>query len=252
MLYLHRLLPIFVLPVSITLMLILAGLLFRRRALIWAGLILLWICSTPLLGDLALRAAEGWAERLEAADVAAADAIVVLSGGQLVSPRKNSLSEWQLGDRFYSGLALFRAGKAPLLVFTGAWLPWQPQTAPEGKDNAAAARTMGVPGDKIVVTGRVSNTAEEARAVADSLLARRQNAGRKPNVLLVTSAYHMPRARSLLQRAGLSVYPFPVDFRVSPPGGFHFADVLPSAEALRQTEIAWREMYGRLYYFIFR
>jgi hypothetical protein len=44
----------------------------------------------------------------------------------------------------------------------------------------------------------------------------------------------------------------PVDFQVSAGGGVNVMDVLPTAAALKQTELAWREMYGRLFYFVVR
>ena len=114
---------------------------------------------------------------------------------------------------------------------------------------------LGVPADGMVTTGPVTNTAEEARAVATLLRERRSapaDRGAPPRVLLVTSAFHMPRARRLFERAGLTVMPFPVDFQVSAGGGVNVMDLLPTAAALKQTELAWREMYGRLFYFVVR
>src|ERR1035437_9271025 len=61
--YLHKILPVFVLPVGITLLLVLAGLRLRRRWLIWSGVAVLWLSSTPLISAYAVRATEGWAER---------------------------------------------------------------------------------------------------------------------------------------------------------------------------------------------
>ena len=51
-------------------------------------------------------------------------AIVVLSG-MLVQPSGDApLGEWsEAVDRFEAGMALFQAGKAPVLVCTGAWVP---------------------------------------------------------------------------------------------------------------------------------
>ncbi len=81
MIYLHRILPLFVLPVGITLLLVLAGLLLRRRVLIWSGAAILWLSSTPLVGGLAVRTAEMWKERGLAIDAPAAD-----PGGHLKIP----------------------------------------------------------------------------------------------------------------------------------------------------------------------
>lgn len=255
MIYLRQILPLFVLPVGITIMLVLVGLRLRRRWLIWTGLAVLWLSSTPIVGRLAMGAMEGSAVRGLAADAAAADAIVVLSGSRVVAPGKAAVSEWRDANRFFGGVELFKAGKAPLLVFTGGSVPWQPNAAPEGDILAGYARSMGVPDSQIVKTSRVTNTAEEAAAVATLLrgrLARPSGPGAPPRVLLVTSAYHMPRARLLFERAGMSVIPFPVDFMVPAGELFSVLDLLPTAEALKETGMALREAYGRLFYFVVR
>lgn len=249
--YLHKILPVFLLPLGISLLLVLAGLLLRCRAIIWIGLAVLWLCSTPLVSDFMARFVEGWAERSLAVDAVCADAIVVLSGGRVVAPGVAGVSEWMDADRFYGGLELFQAGKAPLLIFTGGWVPWESKAKTEGEILIEYAKTLGVPAKSMVSTGAVVNTAEEAQAVA-ALLAQRHVAGAdqgaRPHILLVTSAFHMPRAQYLFTRAGLEVTPFPVDFQVSAGGEVGVMDFLPSAGALAQTEMAWREMYGRLYY----
>lgn len=245
----------FVLPIGVTLMLVLAGVRFRRWCLIWSGVAVLWLSSTPVVSRLAVRVAEGRAERGLAADASQADAIVVLSEGRVVAPGKAAVSEWNDADRFFGGVELFKAGKSPLLVFTGGAAPWEPKAAPEGDLLAGYAKAMGVPDGQIVKTPRVTNTAEEARAVATLLRARLSGPtwrGGPPRVLLVTSAFHMPRARRLFERAGMSVIPFPVDFKVSAGGTVSVLDFLPTAEALKQTEMALREAYGRLFYFVVR
>lgn len=251
--YLHKILPVFLLPLGITLLLVLVGLLRRRRAIIWIGLAVLWLCSTPLVSDFMARFVEGWAERSLAVDAVSADAIVVLSGGRVVAPGVAGVSEWMDADRFYGGLELFQASKAPLLIFTGGWVPWEPKAKTEGEILIEYAKALGLPAKSMVTTGAVVNTAEEAQAVAAFLKQRHAIGavqGGRPHILLVTSAFHMSRAQYLFTHAGLEVTPFPVDFQVPAGGELGVIDFLPSASALAQTETAWREMYGRFYYSI--
>ena len=245
MIYLSKILPLLVLPLGVTLLLMLAGITLRRRALMWASILVLWISSTPWVSSHLLRAAEAGAVRTPATEAPPADAIVVLSAGRIVAPGQAGISEWGDPDRFYGGIELFQAGKAPLLVFTGEWIPWVPSAPLEGDILAGYARNLGVPLDRILTTGRVSNTTDEARAVSTLLRARQTSPAR---VLLVTSAFHMSRARRLFENAGLLVSAFPVDFQVSAGRKVNATDFLPSAGALNQTQIALREMYGRLFY----
>lgn len=245
MIYLNKILPLFVLPVGITLILIAAGLIRRQRSLIWAGLALLWISSTPLVANALFGVVEGGAERRPAVDAPTADAIVVLSGGRVTAPGAAAISEWGDPDRFFGGVELFQAGKAPLLVFTGGAVAWAPDDPREGDVLAKFAVAMGVPVDRILTTGAVLNTAEEAGAVAQLLHERRLDRAR---ILLVTSAFHMSRARQQFESAGLAVSPFPVDFILSAGGRMTVLDALPTAGAQNRTSIALRELYGRLYY----
>ena len=89
------------------------------------------------------------------------------------------------------------------------------------------------------------NTADEANAVAAMLPAG-------STVLLVTSAFHMPRAQRLFQRKGLSVLPFPVDFQAS--GAWagnpwrNPLNLVPTAEGLQRSSRAIKEAIGRTLY----
>jgi len=107
--------------------------------------------------------------RREVEGIEPAEAIVVLSG--MLQDRKDAkLGEWSDAvDRFEGGVELFQAGKAPLLIFTGGHVPWRPEDRPEGEILKERAVKLGVPGEKIQVTGKAGNTAQEAEAVKEIL-----------------------------------------------------------------------------------
>jgi len=239
--------------------------------------------------------------RRKAEEIEPAEAVVVLSG--MLQDRKDApLGEWSDAvDRFEGGVELFRAGKAPLLIFTGGHVPWRPEDRPEGEILKKRAVKLGVPGEKIQVTGKVGNTADEAEAVKEilgyaerkkaksgppslqtslcsngaseggrgaaegerrenkqltangqqhtTLVGSRQWAvGGKPRIILVTSAFHMRRARMLFERQGFEVEPFPVDFQNSDRPNITILSFVPSAQALAKSETAMREGVGMLYY----
>lgn len=247
MIYLHKILPVFVLPTGITLILIVAGLVLRRRGLCWAGIAVLWLASTPLVADALLRAAEGWQIRRPASAAPESQAIVVLSGGRVEPPGDSRVSEWADPDRFYGGVELYKARKAKLLIFTGGWAPWIPAARPEGDLLTEYAAELGIPRDHILTTEKVSSTDEESRAVA-ALLAKHLGTKTAPRVLLVTSAFHMRRARMLFARAGIETVPFPVDFKVSAGKTIGLRDFLPNGGSLSKSEAGLREFYGLAYY----
>jgi len=249
MIYLNKIFPVVCLPIGLTMVLVGAGLILRKRVLCWIGLGLLLLLGTGFVSGKLMGWVEAVGDRSVIQDVKTAEAIVVLSG--MIEERKNaSLGEWSGAvDRFEGGVDLIQAGKAPLLIFTGGWVPWIPNAKPEGEILAQRAVRLGVPKDKILVTGKAQNTQEEATAVSQ-LCGRGLVVGRKPRIILVTSAFHMRRAEMLFRKSGFEVTPFPVDFQTSKNSGITPLSFLPSAQALARSETAIREMIGLAYYWV--
>ena len=242
---LSKLLPLAVLPLGLSLILLLVGWIGRWRWPVLTALLLLWVFSLGLVSQGLWRWLEAPWQRRAATAAPRADAIVVLSGGRHPAPGAARVSEWEDPDRFLAGLDLYRAGKAPRLLFTGGASPFRPGQPPEGQRYLQEARQLGIPAAAMASTPPVVNTAEEAAAIRQLLPARAR-------ILLVTSAFHMRRAQRLFERQGLKVLPFPVDFqargRWAGPLWRDPSQWLPSARALDDSSRALRELLGRLVY----
>ena len=150
--------------------------------------------------------------------------------------------EWGDPDRFFGGLDLFKAGKANKLVFTGGKMPWDNDQKTEGEVLKEYAIKNGIPQENILITKDVENTADEAKAV-------KQLIGSKKKIILVTSAFHMNRAKKLFEKQGFNVVPYKIDFKTTRNKEIKLLDFLPSADKLRDTETGIRELIGRLYYY---
>jgi uncharacterized SAM-binding protein YcdF (DUF218 family) len=247
MIYLHKILPFFVLPLGVILTFLLVGAFLKRKSFIWAGIVALLLASSPVVSMFSVELVESaYPERVAAETVPDADAIVVLSSGRKIAPGEAQISEWGDANRFFGGVELFKSKKAPRLVFTGGWAPWEPNSRPEGEVSAEFAMQLGILRESILITKPVLNTAEEAVAV--SQLLNQEGKGRPVKILLVTSSYHMERSRRLFELAGLNVIPYPVDFQRSKDHQITPMDFLPSANALAQNEMVMRELIGRAYY----
>jgi uncharacterized SAM-binding protein YcdF (DUF218 family) len=153
--------------------------------------------------------------------------------------------EWGDPDRFFGGIALFKAGKAQKLVFTGGKMPWDKAKKTEGEVLKEYAISSGIPSENIFVTKDVENTAVEAVAVKELISPSKR-------IILVTSAYHMYRAQRLFEQQGFEVKPCKVDYKTGGNKQVKFIDFLPSAANLESTEIGIREIIGRIYYIIKR
>ena len=92
----------------------------------------------------------------------------------------------------------------------------------------------GINADDILVTKDALNTFEESEAVQELL-------GENKNIILVTSAFHMKRAKFLFEKQSLRVIPYKVDYLSTTNPKLHFIDFLPSSSGLQKTEIALRE-----------
>ena len=245
----NKLLPIFVMPLFVGLVLTIVGVALRRRWLGVLGVAVLWLAATPLVGDAALRWIEAGYQRGLEADAPTADLIVVLSAGRHPAPGPHGVSEWNDPDRFFAGVALWEAGKAPALVFTGGAAS-RLDLPTEGEILRDTAIRLGVDPAAIVVTGRVATTIDEAEAIAclvsQGAPAMPAGFGDARRILLVTSAFHLPRATRAFERHGFEVIEFAVDFRSIDPSGWRATMLLPSSVSLRNTELAWREFIGRV------
>ena len=89
------------------------------------------------------------------------------------------------------------------------------------------------------------NTAQEAIEIRRNL----NKINSSSEILLVTSAFHMKRAKRLFERQGFLVYPFPVDFQTSKISGWQSPyQWIPNSWSLHRSSSALRELIGRIIY----
>ena len=223
---------------------ILIGLIKNKKKLIYIAIGVLYILSTPIFSNNFFKIVEGNEYRKPISAIDSADAIVVLSGMLEINEVGDSTYiEWGDPDRFFGGIALFKAAKAQKLVFTGGKMPWDKAKKTEGEVLKEYAISNGIPSEKIFVTKDVENTADEAVAVKELI-------GPSKRIILVTSAYHMYRAKRLFEKQGFIVISYKVDYKTSNNKDVTILDFLPSANNLELTETGIREVIGRLFYLV--
>lgn len=256
---LSKLLPLGLYPLGLALLLQIAGLLARQRrlgpALSAAGIVLLWLASTPLLSRQLVWGLEEPAARLTPSPLPRADAVLVLGGGlRPALPPRQGVEVNEAGDRLLRAVALMREGKAPWLLVSGGRVSFMANDPAVGEARLAKAlaTSLGVAADRIVTSEEGRNTAEEAGALVR--VARQRGWS---SLLLVTSATHLSRSLATLRRAApeLRIIPVACDFQLADRSSFgtptlagSVLSVLPSAEALVLTTTALREHLGLLAY----
>jgi len=242
MIYLHKILPLIFSPLIMIILLIIFGLITNSKKISLIGVFILIVCSLPIVSGKLVAYLESDYQLSEPSNITSTDAIVVLSGMIRTINSKDGL-DYEFGeasDRIFAGINLFKEKKAPKLILTRGKLPWS-VGIPEGEYLKEIAITNGISENNILLTENVENTDQEAKAIK-KLLSKD-----KHRVLLVTSAYHMPRAQKVFEAAGINVVPFPVDFQKG-LSKITFMSFIPSANALSGTSFFVREMIGRVYY----
>ena len=244
MIYIHKLLPYFVFPITLIIILLIWAVISKKTKPVLIALMFLILTSCPYVSGKLLQYLEFGESRKIPSDIMSADSVVVLSGMIIpIDTLHGIVYEWSDPDRFFGGVELINANKANSIVFTRAKLPWQSYNIkPEGDVLANWAQEFGVPSNRIRLTKAVENTKDEALAVKELL-----NQKQEKKIILVTSAYHMSRAKMIFEKQGFEVQTYPVDFKVE-AYNFSIIDVLPSATAFQQFQFALRELIGRVYY----
>ena len=249
--YLSKILPLFVMPLSVVLLLLLVALLLFRsgRNRISAGflvlaMVVLWVASMPLVAKLLYGSIESQYPPQPLERVPAGGCVIVLGGvaGAPIPPRVDiELNE--AVDRVFKTAELYRAGKAPYVIVTGGNQPWSKSGPAEAELIRDLLMQWGVPEDVIFLEGSSRNTRENA-IYSQNII----NAINCEQPLLVTSAAHMPRALAAFDSAGISVTPVTTDVRVVNGGLPPMTDFLPDARALAMTSDAIREWIGQWVY----
>ena len=241
MIYLHKILPLIFSPLMLVIGLIVLGIIFNLRKFSLIGIIILILSSLPIISNKFIAYLEKDYQPIEIADVENVDAIVVLSGMiRVIGDEENLKYEFTDSvDRFFAGLDLFNNNKSPILILTRGKMPWSLGIA-EGEYLKELAIKYGVSEENIILTDEVQNTDQEAKAIKEILT-------EDAKIILVTSAFHMPRAEKVFKAANINLIPYPVDFQNS-KSKTTMMDFIPSAGSLFDTSHFVREMIGRLYY----
>lgn len=193
----------------------LIGLQGRRRwglRLGWAALAVLLLQGWEPLPDALIRQLESRHPEMAVGKPLSGFAGVVLLGGALEpayvwqgngQPALNDAAE-----RMTSALPLLQQAPGLRLLFTGGDGELFAGSLTEAQRAARFFTRMGVAPERLLLESASRTTYENA-----VFSARLPGVDAKQPWLLLTSAWHMPRAMAAFQKAGWNVTPYPVDYR---------------------------------------
>ncbi len=246
----RTLVEFFTSPLSVFWLLIaISGLFYgfkKKRSAKIAGisaLILLFITASDPLPDWLIRKLEDQYPPLLNLPFTPADSIVnvlVLGGGGVPDPALvpiDQLSSFSLG-RLTEGIRIHRLLPGSRLVTSGFSRNGQKTQAAITAD---AAISLGVDTGAITMIKEPVNTWEEA-------VAYKKRFGTTGKLVLVTSAFHMPRAMQLFKAQGLNPVPAPTGHIYKKgPDGRNPVDFFSVEENISKIEIALHEYIGMVW-----
>lgn len=239
-------------PSSLAALAVLAGLAFlhrnrHSRSALWlstAGMIWFLVAGlSPLSNAMILPLEQCFGTRQPPTPSGTIAGIIILGGFEdgHVSNGRGGLAVSEAAERLTEGLRLAQRLPDAKLIFTGG-----AGGLFKGQDAALPIRDFfvdeGIEPGRIVLERASRNTFENAVLTRDLV---------KPNAvdrwILVTSAYHMPRAVATFRKSGFTIIPYPVDFRTQglKDLALTFSRI---GEGLERSDLAAKEWAGLIAY----
>ncbi len=215
-----------------------------REARLFSAIALgiLFISSLPFVAFFLFGSLESRYPSLDVNQVQKADAIVVLGGTIFTKQPPRLVAEEAGGSRLVPAARLYRAGVAPLIIVSSGVQYQLSDGTPraDGMDMRDFLVDQGIPASAILVEDRSRNTDENARFTRELMERERI----RPAIILVTSAFHLPRAVAMFEKYGFEqITPFPTEKRVNTVR--RWTELLPDLASLELTTSAIKEYVGR-------
>ena len=194
-----------------------------------AGLLAALACALYLLsiGAVADRLMGTLERTYDVPEEAQGDVIVMLGGGAIADVQDVDgvgMLAQSPSSRLLTTLRLHRRCNLPILLSGGQVFS---DTGSEAEIARRVLLSLGVPNEMIYVETRSLTTGQNARYSAEIL---RREGFTQP--ILVTSAFHLPRAVLYFEREGVAVTPYPADFMVSGNPQLYLIKFAPNVNAL--------------------
>lgn len=255
-LFLSKLLPLFVYPLGLSCLLLLIALwlCYKRSRWIYLPVLITFLilvtASNVRVSNKLITSLER--QYLPQENMPQAEVIVVLGGATRNNESPRIIPDMSdRGDRLLYAAKLYKDGAAPLILLTGGRIQWYGGESSEAESMATILELMGIPREVMLLESRSLNTYENAVYTKEIL--ERNNI---KQILLVTSAAHMPRSLAIFKKQGINAIPAPADFMISDRNLIEsqfslesrILSFFPNPESLHRTTQALKEYIGTFTY----
>jgi uncharacterized SAM-binding protein YcdF (DUF218 family) len=220
------------------------------RRFVTIGAILLLLAGLSPLGNALILPLEDRFPRADLDNPPAPTGFIVLGGAEdrLVGTARKALALNEAGERLVEAAMLARRFPEAKIAFSGGNAGVLYETGTEAAGAESLLTALGVPDDRLILEDESRDTYENAQFLKEKL-AQDGEIGPGKRWLLITSAYHMPRAIGAFRQAGFEVEAWPVDYRTR--GKDDLARPFDKvSEGFRRVDVASREWAGLLAYWL--
>jgi uncharacterized SAM-binding protein YcdF (DUF218 family) len=255
--FLSKFLPLFIYPLGMACVFLFAAILVWKKRkfskiLILLALATLFIGGNRYLANSMARSLEWQYNTLD--PVHAVDLIVVLGGATEPEMTPRPMAEVNAaGDRIIYAAKLYQEHPEARLLLSGGNIEFLDHSdSTPARDMADLLKLMGVPETAMILQDQSQNTYEDALYSCEKIKA----AGYK-NIVLVTSAMHMPRSMKLFEKQGCTVIAAPTDYTITeiawqktwqPSFEEFIINLVPSYSNLSQVTKSMKEYIGMFTY----
>jgi uncharacterized SAM-binding protein YcdF (DUF218 family) len=211
--YLSQFLSFLAMPLTITIILIVAGAFFIKRkwgkSCLWSGIFLLWFFSNRFIANQAMLVWEPEFKPFN--EIKNHEIGIVLTGVTNLSKTAYDRTFFNKGaDRITHALQLYQEGKIKKILITGGQglNPVNPQSEAEVLQRFLLM--TGVPAEDMMIEDQSKNTAQNAEFSKSFL--EEKGISITQEFVLITSAFHMSRAKGCFDKVGLKTITFPTDY----------------------------------------
>ncbi|MFY0626885.1 MAG: YdcF family protein [Reichenbachiella sp.] len=211
-----------------------------KRAFFWIGITLFFVFTNPLISKIAINSWEPEVKKYIEINEKYEWAIV-LAG--ITSPNRPPFDRIHFNkgaDRLVHAIDLYKKGFVRKILISGGSGVLSFEGKPESIQLRSFAISMGVRSRDIIVDDKSRNTWENAHNSRKILVDKKA----RGKVLLITSAFHMPRAKACFDKLGFHTDTFPTDYYGGP---FRFTIdeiILPKLYGLQIWSILIKEWAG--------
>lgn len=206
----------------------------KRKSLIFAIVLLYFFSNKFILGQVAY-----WYEAKQPV-LAHYDVGLLLGGFSSYNNETKSLKAQFSGDRLTQTVRLYQEGKIDRVLMSGGSGSLLEEGPPEALYTAEYLNALKIPDSAVIIEKESRNTKENFKYAAELLKGLHKS---DPKILVITSAWHIPRTKLLAEKQGFKNIDFyPTN---SLKDNYSFEDyLLPQASAINGWELLLKEWVG--------